>query len=84
MDEETLEKQDSEMKHWNEMMLRAKNLKLTKDQLTCNAGAFCNSSLFKPLPVAELAIVNEALNGKGNMSSAVVSAPGVCVTGREF
>jgi hypothetical protein len=40
--------------------------------------------LFKPLPAAELAIVNEALGPTGNLMALIVSAPGCYVNRHEF
>ena len=84
VDEKTQEKHDSEMSYWNKMMRRAKQHKLKKEDLITDAGSFCNAASFKPLPAAELALVNEALNGIGNPMALVVSAPGVYVNRREF
>ncbi len=66
VDDKTKETQKSEMKYWNEMMVRAKKHVLTAEQLTASAGTFCNAALIKPLPEAELAVVDQALNGRGD------------------
>ena len=84
VDDKTKETQKSEMKYWNEMMVRAKKHVLTAEQLTASAGTFCNAALIKPLPEAELAVVNQALNGRGDENALIVSAPGVYVARREF
>ncbi len=84
VDDKTKETQKSEMKYWNEMMVRAKKHVLTAEQLTASAGTFCNVALIKPLPEAELAVVNQALNGRGDQNALIVSAPGVYVARREF
>ena len=42
-------------------MSRAKKHVATKKELVAKAGSFCNAALLAPLPAADLAIVNEAL-----------------------
>ena len=78
------EQQKSEMKYSRERMLRAKKHNVTAEALVADAGAFCNAALFAPLPVAELAIVNEALDGVGNPEAIIVRAPGIYVKRRGF
>ena len=52
--------------------------------MVADAGAFCNAALIAPLPVAELAIVNEAIHGGGHPDAIIVRAPGVFIKRREF
>ena len=65
-------------------MARAKKHNASVEALVADAGAFCNAALIAPLPVAELAIVNEAIHGAGNPESIIVRASGVFIKRREF
>ena len=76
--------QRSEFKYWQERMSRAKKHVETKKELVATAGSFCNAALSTPLPAADLAIVNEALEGNGDPTAIIVSAPGVYINRREF
>ena len=58
--------------------------RLQASGLIALAGTFCNLALLKPLPAANVAIVNEALNGAGDNNVVVARRPGCYVTRREL